>query len=120
MARRKRDKKYLVKMEVSAVATQTMSGYITQEQFNEFMKDFDESYLRLEVSMDDTTEFTDWEYDALDLERITIEDGDCYKPDWCWLKGENLNDHPLVRQQKKRLQRVSIIDEEIKRLQNMP
>ena len=119
MAVRKKDKKYLVKMEVSAVATQTMSGYVTQEQLVEYMKVFDESYLRLEISMDDTTEFTDWEYDALDLEQITIEDGDCYRPNWCWLKGENLDDHPIVSSQKKRLQRMSVINEEIKRLQSM-
>lgn len=119
MAVRKRDKKYLVKMEVTAIATQTMSGYITQEQFDEYMENFDESYLRMELSMDDHTEFTDWEYDSLDLEQITIEGGD-YKADWCWLKGKNLNEHPLVSHQKKRLQRMSIINEEIKRLQNMP
>ena len=105
MAIRKRDKVYLVKMEVTAIATQTMSGYITVEQLNEFMKEFDEHYLRMELSMDDNTEYTDWEMDALDLEQITIEGGDGsiggdYKADWCWLKGKNLGDHPKVNSQK--------------------
>ena len=113
MAVRKRDKKYLIEMEVTSIATQTMSGYITQEQLNEYMEYCDESYLRLELSMDDHTEFTDWEYDSLDLEQITIEGGP-YKKDWCWLKGENLDEHPIVTEQKKRkLQRMSMIDVEM-------
>jgi hypothetical protein len=100
MAVRKRAKKgYLVKMEVTAIATQTMSGYITVEQKAKFMEHFDEHYLRTELSMDDDTEYTEWEMDALDLEQITIEGGD-YKADWCWLKAENINDHPLVGNQK--------------------
>jgi len=118
MTVRKRDKKYLIEIEVTSTATQTMSGYITQEQLNEYMEYCDESYLRLELSMDDHTEFTDWEYDSLDLEKITIEGGP-YKKDFCWLKGKDLKDNWLVSSQKKKLQRMSIINEEIKRLQHM-
>ena len=118
MAVRKRDKKYLIEMEVTSIATQTMSGYITQEQLDKYMEYCDESYLRLELSMDDHTEFTDWEYDSLDLERITIEGGP-YKKDFCWLKGQDLKDDWLVSSQKKKLQRMSIINEEITRLQHM-
>tara|TARA_Y100000401_G_scaffold96261_1_gene83267 strand:+ start:252 stop:653 length:402 start_codon:yes stop_codon:yes gene_type:complete len=113
MAVRKRDKKFLVEMEVTSIATQTMKGYITQQQLNKYMHDMDESYLRMELSSSWDTEFSEWEYDSLDLEQITIEGGP-YKKDWCWLKGENLDEHPIVTEQKKRkLQRMSMIDVEM-------
>ena len=82
---------YEVELTITSVATQKVKGKITQEQLNKFMKEFDTDYLRIEVTSDDKAKWSEYDYDCLELEEMTIEGGP-YDKDYCWLKGESLDE----------------------------
>ena len=78
---------------------------ITQEQLDKYMEYCDEDYLRIIVTEDDKAKWSEYDYDCLDLEEMTIEGG-IYKKDYCWLKGRQLDENMLVTLKKKRLNRI--------------
>ena len=80
---------YEVELTITSVAEQKVTGMITQEQLNKYMEHFDEDYLRIIVTEDDKAKWSEYDYDCLELEEMTIEGGEFVR-DWCWLKGQDL------------------------------
>ena len=87
---------YEVELTITSVAEQKVKGMITQEQLDKYMEHFDEHYLRIIVTEDDKAKWSEYDYDCLDLEEMTIKGGP-YEKDYCWVKGQDLENHPYKK-----------------------
>tara|TARA_R100000152_G_C6730065_1_gene154866 strand:+ start:270 stop:614 length:345 start_codon:yes stop_codon:yes gene_type:complete len=113
--------KIKVEMEISAVATQKVTATLTPEELQPYMDGWDEKVLRLTMNLADDVKWSNWEYDSLETEQITTlneEDPDGpYDGAYCWHTGRQIG---LTPKEKKRLQRISMLEEELEKLRTMP
>ena len=86
---------YEVELTITSVAEQKVKGMITQEQLDKYMEDCDEHYLRLIVTEDDKAKWSEYDYDCLELEELTIEGGQ-YEKNYCWLKGLEFSERKIL------------------------